>query len=145
MKLMRIHFNPAKIDFKFDAHQTLFWVLWGTKLRNLFLPWCALRMWRERALHIGVYKYISNFRSPGGGQGYSLKYSCLENPHGQRSLAGYSPWGCKESDTTERLTLSHSYFTCLIYLTLSPTRMSTIRGQIFWGKRLICSLSSPIH
>jgi len=24
--------------------------------------------------------------------------------HGQRSLAGYSPWGRKESDTTERLT-----------------------------------------
>ena len=24
--------------------------------------------------------------------------------HGQRSLAGYSPWGCKESDVTERLT-----------------------------------------
>ena len=23
--------------------------------------------------------------------------------HGQRSLASYSPWGCKESDTTERL------------------------------------------
>jgi len=27
-------------------------------------------------------------------------------PHGQRSLVGYSPWGCKESDTTERLSLS---------------------------------------
>ena len=26
--------------------------------------------------------------------------------HGQRSLEGYSPWGCKESDTTEQLTLS---------------------------------------
>ena len=26
--------------------------------------------------------------------------------HGQRSLAGYSPWGCKESDTNERLTLT---------------------------------------
>ena len=24
--------------------------------------------------------------------------------HGQRSLAGYSPWGCKESDKTEPLT-----------------------------------------
>ena len=24
----------------------------------------------------------------------------LENPHGQRSLAGYSLWGCIESDTT---------------------------------------------
>ena len=29
-------------------------------------------------------------RSPGGGHGNPLKYSCLENPHGQRSLAGYS-------------------------------------------------------
>ena len=29
-----------------------------------------------------------------------------EEFHGQRSLAGYSPWGCKESDTTERLTLT---------------------------------------
>ena len=29
-------------------------------------------------------------------------------PHGQGSLAGYSPWGHKESDTTERLTLALS-------------------------------------
>ena len=42
-------------------------------------------------------------RSPRGGQGNPLQYSCLENPHGQRSLAGYSPWGRKESDTTERV------------------------------------------
>ena len=28
--------------------------------------------------------------------------------HGQRSLAGYSPWGCKELDTTERLTHTHT-------------------------------------
>ena len=26
--------------------------------------------------------------------------------HGQRSLAGYSPWGCKESDTTEQLSMT---------------------------------------
>ena len=26
--------------------------------------------------------------------------------HGQRSLVGYSPWGCKESDTTEQLSSS---------------------------------------
>ena len=25
--------------------------------------------------------------------------------HGQKNLAGYSPWGCKESDMTEKLTL----------------------------------------
>ena len=33
----------------------------------------------------------------------SIQCSCLENPHGQRSLVGYSPWDCKESDTTECL------------------------------------------
>ena len=42
-------------------------------------------------------------RSPGEGTGYPLQYSCLDNPHGQRSLVRYSPWGLKESDTTERL------------------------------------------
>ena len=29
--------------------------------------------------------------------------------HGQRSLAGYSPWGPQKSDTTERLTLSMAH------------------------------------
>ena len=40
-------------------------------------------------------------RSPGQGHDNPLQYSCLENPHGQRSLVGYSPWGHKESDTTK--------------------------------------------
>ena len=40
-------------------------------------------------------------RFPGGGHGNPLQYSCLENPHGQRSLPGYSPGSCKELDTTE--------------------------------------------
>jgi len=42
-------------------------------------------------------------RSPGGEHGNPLHYSCLENPHGQRSLVGYSPWDCKELDMTEQL------------------------------------------
>ena len=42
-------------------------------------------------------------RSPGGGHDNLLQYSCLENPHVQRNLVGYSPWGRKESDMTERL------------------------------------------
>ena len=32
-------------------------------------------------------------RSPGGGNGNPFQCSCLENPHGQRSLVGYSPCG----------------------------------------------------
>jgi len=42
-------------------------------------------------------------RSPGGGHSNPLQRSYLENPHGGRSLEGYSPWGHKESDTTEQL------------------------------------------
>ena len=43
-------------------------------------------------------------RSPGGGHGNPLQYSCLENPMDKRSLAGYSPWGCKvgQPEATER-------------------------------------------
>ena len=34
-------------------------------------------------------------RSSGGGHGNPLQYPCLENPHGQRSPVGCSPWGCR--------------------------------------------------
>ena len=47
-------------------------------------------------------------RYPGEGHGNPLQYSCLENPHGQRSLGGYSPWGRKESDMTEQLNSNNS-------------------------------------
>ena len=46
-------------------------------------------------------------RFPGEGNGNPLQYSCLENPHGQRSLVGYSPRRLKESDVTERLIAVH--------------------------------------
>ena len=39
-------------------------------------------------------------RSAGGGNGNLLQYSCLENCVGR---GGYSPWGLKELDITERL------------------------------------------
>ena len=37
-------------------------------------------------------------KSARGGHGNLFQYSCLENPHGQKSLEGYSPWGHKESE-----------------------------------------------
>ena len=53
-------------------------------------------------------------RSLGGGHDNPLQYSCLETPYGQRTLAGYSLWGHKESDMTERLsTAQHSADFCL--------------------------------
>ena len=35
------------------------------------------------------------------GMAKPLQYSCLENPHGQRNLTGYSPPGHEELDMTE--------------------------------------------
>ena len=42
-------------------------------------------------------------RSRGEGNDNPLQYSCLENP-ADRGAWQASPWDCKESDTTERLT-----------------------------------------
>ena len=39
--------------------------------------------------------------SPGGGNGNPLPVFLPGESHGQRSLAGYSPWGHKELNTTE--------------------------------------------
>ena len=47
-------------------------------------------------------------RSPGGEHGNLLQCSCLENHPGQRSLLCYSPWGHKESDTTETKHSTHN-------------------------------------
>ena len=57
---------------------------------------------KESACNEGALGSIPGLgRSPGEGHGNPLQYSCLENPHGQRSLVDYSPWGRKEVDTTE--------------------------------------------
>jgi len=57
-------------------------------------------------------------RSPGEGNGYTLEYSCLENPMDQKSLAGYSPQSHKELDMTEQLTIAlkkkNALVTCLL-------------------------------
>ena len=49
---------------------------------------------KESACSVGDLSSIPGLgRSPGGGLGNPLWYSCVKNPHGQRSLVGYSPWG----------------------------------------------------
>ena len=56
-------------------------------------------------------------RSPRVGNGNLLQYSYWENLHGQRSLAGYSPWGHRESEMTELLTLSLFTYICIYVCT----------------------------
>ena len=68
---------------------------------------------KESTCNVGDLDLIPELgKSPGGGLGNCLQYSCLENPHGQRRLVGYSPWGCKESDMTERLSTEQVLNVC---------------------------------
>ena len=69
---------------------------------QVFLGFPAGSDGKESACNAGALASISRLgRFPEGGHGNPLQYSCLENTQGQRSLASYSPWGHKESDTTE--------------------------------------------
>ena len=45
-------------------------------------------------------------RSPGGGNGNPLEYSCLKNPK-DRGVWGLQSMGSRELDTTERLSTAH--------------------------------------
>ena len=53
----------------------------------------------RNAGHLGSIPGLG--RSPGEGNGNPLQALLPGKTHGQRSLIGYSPWGCKELDTTE--------------------------------------------
>ena len=46
-------------------------------------------------------------RSHGGGHSNPPQYSCLENLQGQRNQVGFSPWGRKESDMGQQLSIAH--------------------------------------
>ena len=56
-------------------------------------------------------------RFPGEGNGNPLQYSCLEHST-DRGLAGCCPGDPKESDRTERLTLSHFTYISIICMHL---------------------------
>ena len=67
------------------------WVPWWLRWWRICLQrgrpgfslWVGKSPWRRAWLHTPIF--------------------CVETPHGQRSLVGYSPWGCKKPDTTEWL------------------------------------------
>ena len=68
----------------------------------LFLKYCIFpgsSAGKESACNAGDLGLTPGFGgSPEGGHGNPLQFLPGES-HGQRSLVGYSPWGCKESDT----------------------------------------------
>ena len=69
-------------------------------LGKLELPrWCSGKESTYNVRDLGLIPGLG--RSPRGGHGNQLQYSCLENPHGKGSLVNYSPCGHKELEETE--------------------------------------------
>ena len=64
-------------------------------------------------------------RSPGERNGKPLQFLPGKS-HGQRSLAGYSPWSGKESDTTEQLNNTQLYSALLHCLFLNLVRLASL-------------------
>ena len=87
---------------------------------RIFTPvfWASLV---ESACSVGHLGSIPGLeRSPEVDHGNPLQYSCLQNPHAHRSLAGYSPWG-SESDTNEQLSTARCMRTRVLILIKSIT------------------------
>ena len=64
--------------------------------RHRFDPWVGKIPWSRKWQHAPVF--------------------LPEKSHGQRSLADYSPWGCKESDTIEHTHITESLIIRLFFL-----------------------------
>ena len=69
-------------------------------------------------------------RSPAEGKGYPVQYSGLE-----KSM-DYSPWGCKKSDTTERLPLL--FHSCLAGRFFLPLRhLGSLPDHGYWDYSIV--------
>ena len=71
-------------------------------------------------------------RSPRGRHGNPLQYSCLERPHGQKSLEGCSSRGCKESEMIERLSTAKTMMCLTWHYMCFPNSSYTVQKVYLW-------------
>ena len=107
----KIHdLQRKKDENRWDTLTTIFFLILKDYLFCSILHFSGGSDGNESACNAGDLGLIpGSGRFPGEGNGYPLQYSCLENSM-DRSLAGCSPWSCKEFNTTEWLTLSLHIF-----------------------------------
>ena len=117
-------------SFQYDGGTEIFFYL-------LFKIWASLvaqMVKKESTCNAGDLGSIpGSGRSSGGGHGNLFQCSCLENPHGQRYLAGYSPWGRRELDTTEwQSTAQHLKFNLKKPLEAAMLDGTTLKAHLLW-------------
>ena len=114
------------------------------------LPWWLIWESTYNAGGVGLIPGLG--RSPGGGYGNPLQYSCLKNPHGQRSLVGYSPWGCRvghdwATKHTQPLTVFYFSYVCESITALLRTKQTLLgcRDHVLTVIVVVVSLVSGLH
>ena len=127
------HSDTVSIKKPFYAHPS----------RSLFLkialPWSSLVAQMVKCLQWGRPGFNPWIRKiPWRRKWQPTPVLLPEKFHGRRSLVGYSPWGCKESDTTERLHFFNVIKYCDCFLCQhSPTDVSGLLA--LWFSHLVSS------
>ena len=108
-----------------------------TNTKGEFLMWFRSKESTSQLRRCGFYPWLG--RSPGGGNGNPLQYSCLENPMDKGAW-----WGRKNSDMTDQLTLPpfsllyvlgwpKSLFHNILWENLNELSVQAIYIYIFFG------------
>ena len=115
------------------SHLLVLWVL-----KNILWPSFIRASWLRICLQCKRSGFVSWVRKiPWRRKWQSSPVFLPGKSHGQRSLAGYSPWRLKESDTTEWLNHHHQFYcvTCsclLLYLVVLAVLMEEFRENETW-------------
>ena len=80
-------------------------------------------------------------RSPGGGNGNPLQYSCPENSPDRGILGSYSPWGRRESGTTEWLS---THASSVNFTGSRPWTLQEEQYMFFLGLKWVLSIYQPV-
>ena len=116
-------FVSGCLDSVCGVIHTVSWSCW----RLFFISW-----WYSRGSpDSSVCQYMPHFI-------VLLQYSYLENPHGQRSLAGSSPWGIPESSTTNQLSIAQCQWASGKSPVLDSCTLVAVNSlmRVFWGPYL---------
>ena len=107
------------------------WMVWKMILVSIYVHWVsqvAQQLRKNPPVNAGATGDLSSIsgsgRSPAGKNGNLLQYSLPGKFHGQRNLAGYSPWGHKESDTTRDRTCAHMLISLASFSLQGPMAVS---------------------
>ena len=96
----------ARIFFTRHSAKCCIRIISFSPLQNLSIRYSYYSHYASELVRPKVIKWlVTQSHSWRAGHGNPLQYFCLENPHGQRSLGGHSPWGRKESAMTEWLSV----------------------------------------